>query len=130
MNDLISRETAIEEIYFECYESTCDDEYGQGYNDGLRKSIHKLKYLPTIEPEPAQRWIPVEERVPEDGEYVLVCADKIKSAFGPEDCRFLWRWISGYSEKRVSAWMPLPEPYTTQSNDSKALDALGKGEQP
>lgn len=32
--------------------------------------------------------------------------------------------------EEVTVWMPLPEPYTTQSNDSNALDALGKGEQP
>lgn len=50
MDDLISRQAAIEEI-LECCPSDFDNEYECGYDDGLRKAVHKLKHLPSAQPE-------------------------------------------------------------------------------
>ena len=71
-----------------------------------------------------QRWIPVEERLPED-EYVLISkkpskisGDKwcvaiaIRTA-DPRSRKIQWR-DSGFGiipDDKVLAWMPLPEPY-------------------
>ena len=72
--------------------------------------------------EPEQRWIPVSERLPEDGDYHDLC--------GTPDGAILWcketgevgvgwyyestknwcdLWDNGV--KDIVAWMPLPEPY-------------------
>lgn len=50
MSDLISRQTAIDAI-LECCSSDCDNEYECGYDDGLRKGVHKLKHLPSAQPQ-------------------------------------------------------------------------------
>ena len=60
-------------------------------------------------------WIPVEERLPEDDRYVLVC-----NVRGARDLAW-WdgngkRWWTGFSHadiaRDVIAWQPLPDPYT------------------
>jgi len=48
--DTISRQAAIDSI-LECCTSDCDNEYECGYDDGLRKGVHKLKHLPSVQPE-------------------------------------------------------------------------------
>lgn len=57
-------------------------------------------------------WIPVEERLPENGHSVLICG-----IHGWIDVGWYIRgtWRTGFSAaeivKEVVAWMPLPEPY-------------------
>ena len=57
-------------------------------------------------------WIPVEERLPENGHSVLICG-----IHGWIDVGWYIRgtWSTGFSAaeivKEVVAWMPLPEPY-------------------
>ena len=55
------------------------------------------------------RWIPVNEKLPEDGKQVL-CCNKYGSVFTSE-----LTWSKGYlmfgQHFDVIAWMPLPEPY-------------------
>lgn len=58
-------------------------------------------------------WIPVEERLPKDDRYVLVCDVR-----GAMDLAW-WdgkRWWTGFSHadiaRDVIAWQPLPDPYT------------------
>ena len=69
----------------------------------------------------ARRWIPVEERLPENGEYVLVSFRNIPltdiASFGT-DADGNAAFCIGNSEESysgyglfVNAWMPLPEPY-------------------
>lgn len=58
-----------------------------------------------------QRWIPVEERQPEESLNSVIGWDEYK-----ERCCFvqyyLGQWHSGSNEPvKVIAWMPLPEPY-------------------
>ena len=74
--------------------------------------------MPTIEPEP--HWIPVTERLPEVGTYVLVS----KKAFPPNVCmahrsrdprsgKEAWNdmLFGELDDNKVLAWMPLPEPW-------------------
>ena len=72
----------------------------------------------------AQHWIPCSERLPEDRELVLICADDGEESLAyreleewTDDC---YRWFSdccslgmdiSWSEEAIVAWMPLPEPY-------------------
>ncbi len=47
-DDLISRQAAIFAI-LECCDSDFASEYEFGYDDGLRKAVHKLKHLPSAQ---------------------------------------------------------------------------------
>lgn len=64
-------------------------------------------------------WIPVSERMPEDGQSVLFCDidDDIMVGYhvkGRSDTHF--SQDGTYEDmKNVRAWMPLPEPYKTES---------------
>lgn len=66
----------------------------------------------------ADRWIPVTERLPEDGTKVLFAADDwSESGWEPKDVRFgnIYRgswWQDGCKDrvKNVRVWRPLPSP--------------------
>lgn len=55
-----------------------------------------------------QRWIPVTERLPEDGEQVLACT-KNGRAFSAHYDHFWGKWSVSHTVK-ITHWMPLPEP--------------------
>ena len=63
--------------------------------------------------QPEQRWIPVSERLPEEGEVVLTQAkfkDDMKMAVSSRiDYNYWTTW--GTRDINIIAWMPLPEPY-------------------
>jgi len=63
------------------------------------------------------RWIPVSERLPEDNIYVLVTDDAGGLATIGVDAMYTDRrknhgW---YVSQKVTAWMPLPQPYKAES---------------
>ena len=55
-----------------------------------------------------QRWIPVSERLPEDGRQVLACTKKGK-AFSAHYDHFWGCWGVSHTVE-ITHWMPLPEP--------------------
>lgn len=91
-------------------------------NDYPQKDLDALKVaIKTLEQEP--KWIPVSERVPEDGEEVLCF-------LGSEEMAVLFRrndwgqneWVDGgfaTGSYDVVAWMPLPKPYKAESEDKE-----------
>lgn len=70
-----------------------------------------------------QRWIPVSERLPEDGEDVLLWFEYLSrgdydwhSTYGI-GYQFEGHFhIDGIGKKHVFAWQPLPEPYKGEDN--------------
>ncbi len=66
------------------------------------------------------KWIPVTERLPEEGLTVLILAESGNIEFGQRD-ENKWEWlaesIADYwtEAEEVIAWQPLPEPYTNSN---------------
>lgn len=110
MSDLIRREDAIKKIVglnMQFYEG---DTF-VGIRTYLTKEeiIYAIDELPSVKPE--LNWIPVTERLPEDGERVLI-THKGGVSFGWYNGSY---WERGASTNHrplqtVIAWMPLPEP--------------------
>lgn len=74
----------------------------------------------------AQRWIPVEERLPEDEEMVMVTC---QTKSGRRSVNRAWYgegfWHGSGSMSGVIAWMPLPEPYQPEWKDRMLHTFLG-----
>lgn len=80
----------------------------------------QIEALPT-----AGRWIPCSERMPENRNTVLVCLEFEIIGLGSYivfDDGPCWCFddgnFSGESLDAVKAWMPLPEPYKEDNNDT------------
>ena len=106
MDDLISRQAAIDALGEEPEVWSGKDEYGQGLNNQWHYDVNALKAVPS-----AQRWIPVTERLPdEDGRYLVTCKTwgmwVVDWNIWHNEPKPSWLWEQG-----VTAWMPLPEPY-------------------
>lgn len=63
------------------------------------------------------RWIPVDERLPESGVFVLISSrifpDPVVGSLYGKELLHVWASV-GYghlTESEVEAWMPLPAPY-------------------
>ena len=141
--DVIYRQDAIEELRDVIVKDVqFGDELTDGYNDGIDMAITVISKLPSadtgdvmdkalynfahgklITTSTAQKWIPVEERLPEDGVYVLICDGE---HFKDYDCKngaysqiaVGWTehgefrcWDDRTHMSKVIAWMELPEPY-------------------
>lgn len=84
--------------------------------------IERLQFR-IAELEAAQRWIPVNERMPKDCERVLVYADNSPQNY-PRRAFYIYRlerWVSDevntytvYGNMTITHWMPLPEPPEAQ----------------
>ena len=87
---------------------------------GFRSAIEFVNQLPPPEP----KWIPVTERLPKDGEFVLLTIRRLDKKYnqnpfisvgyiGWNQCAW-WCAHDGDCDIHnvdVLAWMPLPEPY-------------------
>lgn len=65
----------------------------------------ELKKLPSVQPKPKTEWIPVSEKLPEDGTY-LTCTDTGYIATIQYS-----RYMGWLLDSNIVAWMPLPAPY-------------------
>lgn len=98
MSDLISRADAICEVLV---------------NDGIDNIVERIKALPSAEAE----WVPVSERLPEEGRYLVTTT---LSVFSPQILNYdedggEW-FYDGCKSMDVEvpcviAWMPLPKPW-------------------
>lgn len=116
MDDLIYRAaaiTAIQKAY--CDTEGGEDKYAVWKNVGLTEAMHIMQDLP-----PAQRWVPVTEKLPERRQVVIAIGEKGTwdvgmfngLAFSNLDPS-KWNWKKN-TIKTVKWWMPkesaLPEP--------------------
>ena len=84
------------------------------------EQVETLMGLPS-----AQRWIPCSERLPAEGEEVLLTNLFRKMDIGwlvkTEDEGYLWEitgsWYNAFND--WIAWMSLPEPYKAESEDKE-----------
>lgn len=126
MDDLISREAAIDAFKKELTVGESKGNYvticsAVGYTGA--KQI--LESLPSAQP----HWIPVTERLPENGQIVLAYTDweecrvmkRNESIWDNqrEQLRYFWEEQSSemldYEKDTVIAWMELPEPYKEET---------------
>lgn len=81
---------------------------------GRSSFMEFLEVLDEVEKEQNNEWIPVEERLPEDGVRVLTC-DNYKNVHVMRHYNFYeYPFCIGPEHERYympKAWMPLPEPY-------------------
>ena len=131
MDDLISRQAAIERIVRIRPSTPKQSDYSHGVDVGMAMAIVAIEEQPSAHTE--LRWIPVEEKLPEVGESVLVtfsliekysCVkiarygtpihDEYNVCFYESDSEWGDCEISG-----VTAWMPLPETYKAESEDKE-----------
>lgn len=116
-DDLISRQDAIDLIhktiygFFDIVDNESEEPMSE--KDKFLLEVNKAVSNRTKELPSALRWIPVSERLPKLGEKVLVSTKNtvftqvFKCIYGTPD---RWGWEHN-SIKKVTAWMPLPEPY-------------------
>ncbi len=109
MKDLIDRQEAIRIASGYCHTANIAKE---------------LERLPSAQPE--QRWIPCGDRLPKDEEEVMVSIhddsgdsvyDYTSSGWYAAAGKF---WVvDNEINRRVTAWMPLPEPYKAERKEDE-----------
>ena len=106
-NDLISKQEVLEDLSEPFVMSQClTVEECEAMNRARELCLARVKNI-----EPAQRWIPVTERMPEGRAWVLCkCRANIHEVLSWRDGEWYHdpqhRYMSGF----VTHWMPLPEP--------------------
>lgn len=109
----------------------------EGYSSRLWKNAYERGKA-----DAEQRWIPVSERLPEEyGEYMItwttshslvngeygflgIAEYESSGEYDYENNEFKGEWlledyIKNYPNVKVTAWMPLPEPYKAESEDTE-----------
>ena len=85
--------------------------FGQEHIEDVEEKAHAIQ-VACIELD-RKEWIPVTERLPEEGQPVLVTRirGREKRIEQAEKAEGDWWRVYGTRTKKVEAWMPLPEPY-------------------
>lgn len=118
-------EKILEEIDQEVKEYM-EIDFGDEYNAGAKDMAKMARKI--IRKHMNDGWIPVEERLPEEPKENPVFDDKPLELYlvdmgGSYPLRAFWNgkeFTDGWSVLKVTAWMPLPEPYRPErSNDEK-----------
>ena len=103
MNDLISRQAAIDEIMGQPPEPHYPSWYAE-----------QIKKMPSAQPEP--HWIPCSERLPTKvGDYLV-------TNYNGQIARYIYMDTDSSKEYWVRcaiAWMPLPEPYAERRTEDE-----------
>lgn len=114
MNDLISRQQAIEVIEAVFPVDPMKTEYAQGIACGAALAKTYIKQLPSAQPQ----WIPCSERLPRTEDFMIITMlddsgdiPIIYSDFGWYASVGGFWVVDNETRKDVIAWMPLPEPY-------------------
>ena len=102
MSDLISRQAAIDAM-----EQAKEQYFDRRVIIGKMQNV--VSNLPSAQP---VQWIPCSERLPEDGNYVLITTfGKVVASYFDEKVD-VWRSEGAiYGTRTVQAWMPFPNPY-------------------
>lgn len=119
MAEYIDRKTAmttpvLPKEYRQYQTDNLDDAYEQGWMDAL----DNLKNAPAVS---VPQWISVKDRLPEDGEHVLIWYEYFRYGsynriFKTHEIAYQYggHWTGASDslgvDARVFAWMPLPEP--------------------
>ena len=91
--------------------------YKSGYRDRQVEIIDIINRQPKV-----GEWIPVSERLPDDGEtYLITNAESFEQYHTYkgwyDGTKGIWHMTGNFERKmNVIAWMPLPEPYKEKQN--------------
>ena len=139
-DDLISRQAAIDALGEQPPVWDDRNDYEIGRQNQWNEDVIALKALPSAQPQKvciteakitideirdyiskainAERWIPCSERLPKYGKQVL-CCNKQGSVFTSAITYTSGHTVYFGQHYNVIAWMPLPEPYKTESEDKE-----------
>lgn len=109
MADYISREAAVKVL------TSIGVQVSDSRRRAVAKCINEIALLHAADVAPVSRWIPVSERLPENGVSVLGWyKDNPFARFCPEIVSWNGKgWVFVYAQRYVTDvthWMPLPEP--------------------
>ena len=120
MTDLISRQAAIDAVLAvtgnssvrELYEHVQEHGLSDMWSGGVNAAIDIIIALPSVQQEP--QWIPVSEKLPEDGTEVFVYLFDRPSPYIAwiEDSVWYTEDFEIDREDEPVAWVPLPKEYS------------------
>lgn len=109
---------------------TFDDDKLKDLTDDIVRQIQNGEIIMVTESETQGEWIPCSERLPDDMKKVLVWYEYYR--YGDFNCMYQTygfcyvcdgKWSSfingetGWTDARIIAWQPLPEPYDSEVHD-------------
>ena len=119
--DAISRQAVEDTIFAECSSSKLDIDFAKVLL--LQRAIKDLQPV-TPQESKTGHWIPVSERLPEEGgDYLTTISfdigdeEPVREVYKNFFCILSKKWLYREHDEYVTAWMPLPEPYKEESEE-------------